>query len=292
MRGWLVGVFASVSLAVMASTAFSENVMFGAAVGSASSPSDLSRFEALTGKQLTFAMKYLSWADRFPGGWLANIGTRTPVLTWEPWNPAIGALDNTYPLERIAAGDFDTYIRTWAYAAAKYQKPIYIRFAHEMNGDWTPWSLRPAAYISAWRHIHNIFVARGATNVRWVWSPNNEPSSTIKSYYPGENYVDVVGIDGYNWGTSQSWSRWQTFTDVFRSSYAAITAFTSKPIMIAETASSEKGGQKSNWIADLPAQLASFPQIQSLIWFNVSQDADWIVNSSPSSLQAIRGVKF
>src|SRR5260221_13064555 len=111
-----------------------------------------------------------------------------------------------------------------------------------MNVDSMDWSIQktgdtPADYIQAWRRFHDIVVAQGATNVLWVFSPNTITSSTI-SYnllYPGDAYVDWVGLDGYNWGNTQSWSHWESFSQVFSDSYASLVAVApSKPLMLSE----------------------------------------------------------
>jgi len=79
-----------------------------------------------------------------------------------------------------------------------------------MNGNWYPWSEQvngnhPSQFVQAWQHVHDIFTKLGVTNVTWVWSPNVEYGGSIplSELYPGSNYVDWVGIDGYNWSTVQ-----------------------------------------------------------------------------------------
>ena len=83
--------------------------------------------------------------------------------------------------------------------------------------------------------------------MRWVWSPYVACGSCTAFYkvYPGDAYVDWVALDGYNWGTSQSWSSWQTMAQIFPKSYDAVTRLAPrKPFMIAEIAPPEVGGNK------------------------------------------------
>ncbi len=98
-----------------------------------------------------------------------------------------------------------------------------IRFAHEMNGTWYPWSGSATAstYVAAWRHIVSLFRADGVTNVQWVWSPNVQEGSKypISPYFPGDEWIDYVGLDGYNWGTNNQ-GTWQSAQDVFAASYS------------------------------------------------------------------------
>ena len=219
-----------------------------------------------------------------------------PLVTWEPFDWVGGTDQPKYALSTIIAGDHDAYIRQWAQGAAAWGKPFYLRWAHEMNGNWYPWSPgvngnTHAEYVSAWKHIHDIFQEEGATNVRWVWGPNvRVGDEKFADLYPGDAYVDWVGIDGYNWGTSETWSRWQTFTEVFGPTYDELTALTNKPMMIAETASAEAGGDKAAWIrqgllGDVPSR---FPRVRAVIWFNEDKETDWRVNSSAASLGAYR----
>src|SRR5581483_2417544 len=106
-------------------------------------------------------------------------------------------------------------------------------------------------------------------------------------YYPGDAYVDWVGIDGYNWGTSQSWSSWQSLADIVGPVYRDYAA--KKPIMVAETASAEAGGDKAAWIQAAASSLArDFPAVRAFLWFEVSKETDWRVESSTSALAAFR----
>ncbi len=222
------------------------------------------------------------------------------MVTWEPWNHTGDVSQPAYTLRTIIDGHHDDYIRQWARDAASWGRPMYLRFAHEMNCNWYPWSpgvngnTSSAEYVAAWRHIHDVFRQEGATNVRWVWSPNVAYNGSIpfEEVYPGDAYVDWVGLDGYNWGTAKPQSSWQELAAIFGPSYETLAAMTNKPMMIAETASAELGGDKAAWIREgllneLPAR---FPRVRAVIWFNEYKETDWRVNSSEASLTAYREV--
>jgi beta-mannanase len=172
-----------------------------------------------------------------------------------------------------------------------------VRFAHEMNLAGSPYGPgqngnTPALFIAAWRHVVTVFRQQGATNVSWVWSPNVNcgGSCPFQAFYPGDQWVDWVGLDGYNYASVDD-VPWMTFQQVFGSSYAELTALTSKPLMIAETASTELGGSKATWIEQTFAQIpTSFPHIKAIVWFDIDKETDWPVNSSPTSLAAYRQV--
>ena len=126
---------------------------------------------------------------------------------------------------------------------------------HEMNGSWYPWGGTANEnsahdYVRAWRRLHGIFARVGAANVRWVWSPLVEdvpatPGNAFERYYPGSRYVDVLALDGYNWGTSvPGFGGWRSFDAVFASAYARIVRLGSQPVWIAETASDVGRGRQ------------------------------------------------
>src|SRR4051794_20486250 len=119
--------------------------------------------------------------------------------------PLVNVEPNNIDFNNIINGKYDTLLKKRADDAKTLGKQFFVDFAAEMNGDEGWGGHKPATYIAAWRHIHDIFVARGATNVVWAWCPNNEDdpgSPPAMNYYPGDQYVDWTGIDGYNWGTS------------------------------------------------------------------------------------------
>jgi len=203
--------------------------------------------------------------------------------------PLVNVEPNNINFTDIINGKYDTLLKKRADDAKALGKQFFVDFAAEMNGDEGWGGHNPANYIAAWRHIHNIFVARGATNVVWAWCPNNEDDSSsapAMNYYPGDQYVDWTGIDGYNWGTSDPDFDWQTFRDVFADMYPELAA-KGKPIIIAEMASDEVGGSKATWINNIiPTLKNNYPLIKAIVWFDVDKERHWEINSSSSALAA------
>ncbi|HUB70650.1 MAG TPA: glycosyl hydrolase, partial [Acidimicrobiales bacterium] len=197
----------------------------------------------------------------------------------------------------IASGDYDQYLRSAAQQAVAWHGPIMVRFAHEMNLPGSPFGPgqngnTPANFIAAWRHVVTVFRQTGATNVSWVWSPNVDCGGDcpFRAFYPGDQWVDWVGLDGYNYASVDN-VPWMTFEQIFGTSYNELTALTSKPLMVAETASTELGGSKATWIQQAFAGIpTSMPDVQAVVWFDIDKETDWRVNSSPSSLTAYRQV--
>ena len=258
---------------------------------------DLSALTERAGRAPAMVMWYEAWATTpsFPAAAAQRVAAAgaTPQITWEPWDPAAGVEQPAYALAAIAAGRHDAYLRTWADQIKAYAGPVELRIAHEANGDWYPWAVgvngnTSASYVAAWRHIRDVFAARGATNVTWVWSPNiSYPGSTpLAAFYPGDAYVDQVALDGYNFGTTQSWSSWQAAGELFLPSIGELQSFTGKPIHLGEVASTEIGGSKAAWVTDFFAVLQSTPAIRGFCWFDVSKETDWRIDSSASAQEA------
>ena len=201
---------------------------------------------------------------------------RIPLVNWEPHN---------IDFARITDGSLDATIKARANDSKSLGKKFFLDFAAEMNGD-EAWSGNNATlYVSAYRHIHDIFVAAGANNVVWAWCPNvtdtDGSNRTTMDYYPGDTYVDWTGVDGYNWGTKNG--GWQTFQQVFQNIYPLLAA-RKKPILIGEMASAEAGGDKGKWIDDIvPTLRANFPLIKGVVWFDINKEADWRISSSSAS---------
>ncbi|RJQ45057.1 MAG: hypothetical protein C4534_05615 [Gaiellales bacterium] len=269
-------------------------------------PAQLGSFEYQTDRSAEVYSYYHSITDRFYADGLRPVAASGHILllSWEPWDRNADPVNQpAYRLRYITAGYHDEEIRRWARDLRDFQYPVLLRPMSEMNGNWTSWSgtvngNSPADFIPAWRRIHDIFEQEGATNVSWVWAPNRDGSvadavSTFDLYYPGDRYVDYIGLCGYNWGTlyNYSWwkSSWQSFEQVFADSYDVMTSRTSKPVIITETASPEVGGSKAQWITDAFTALpARFPRVRVITWFNIQKETDWRVQSSASSLLAFR----
>ncbi|SHL69801.1 Glycosyl hydrolase family 26 [Fibrobacter sp. UWT2] len=214
----------------------------------------------------------------------------TLVVTW---------MANGYNAQDLVDGKADTYIRDYAKGVKNYGEEIWLRPLHEANGDWYDWGVGKAGagntdanVAEAFRHIVNIFREENVTNVKWVWTTNASNAgtgTTLTGNYPGDEYVDYISIDGYNWGKCQSWSSWQTFTQVFKKAYNAL-ANIDKPLFIAEISSSELGGNKAEWITDMFEHFTTdFSRVFAVMWFSQSKEAnegDWALNTSQAAVDA------
>jgi len=262
----------------------------------------ITAFEADAHKAVSIVMWYQQWGltdgwQYLQPSWMNTVRSHgaIPLVTWDPENPSVyGPVQPAYSLQNIINGNFDAYITRWAQDSKAWGHPYFLRFAHEMNGNWNAWSEqvngnKPGQFVLAWRHVHDIFTRLGVYNVTWVWTPNIDYSTStpLRELYPGDAYVNWVGMSGYNWGTLGG-HVWQPFSSVFSQTYYDILNITSLPLMIAETASTEIAGNKAGWITDaFVTQLPhNFPRIRAFVWFNEPKETNWQIESSSSSQNA------
>jgi hypothetical protein len=259
---------------------------------------DLKRVPTLYGSAPGVVTQFSDWHFDFPPcAHIAAIGS-VPLVVWEPWYA--GQMDSI-TLRDITSGAWDSYIAKWGKQAADYGKPVMVRWGHEMNGNWYPWSgprngNDPALYIAAYHRVHDLVRKAGARNVVWVWSPNcnsvpDTPENAAERYYPGDRYVDWIAIDGYNWGTSKETTRWQSFDEIFGQALADAARYApKKPIMIGEIASTSLGGDKVAWVSDfLKAFKEKYPNLRGWVWFNSNKETDWSFENDAETLALIKG---
>jgi hypothetical protein len=247
------------------------------------------------------AMWFTRFGSAFPESQIRFLATQgmAAQVTWEPWGPH----DDAISLADINAGKWDAYIDSWGEAAARLNLPFMLRFGHEFNGDWYPWSLaqnnrQASAYVDAFRRVVTRLRAAGANRVQHVWCFNHDSKPAAawndpRTAYPGDDVVDWIGIDGYNFGTSQSWSRWTAFRDIFAASVELANKLSPrKPIVLAEMGCSETGGNKAEWITQMAADFARMPSVRAFTWFDIVKETSWALTSSDAAwLAAIRALR-
>ncbi|WP_299006627.1 glycoside hydrolase family 26 protein [uncultured Shewanella sp.] len=237
------------------------------------------------------------------------------MITFEPDTSDNTDEDNL--LSEITAGEWDSYFnqwirdfRSWLREQTDENKKILFRFAHEFNGNWYTWSGEPGAYRAAWQYLHDKFEGAyiGGVSINeyieWVWCANNTSSddiNNIRRYYPGDDYVDWLALDGYNWGDNYSYSSWLTFEEVFSDQYNVLVEnYPDKPILLTEVASAEptdtpdtdpynsdpyEGDEtdidesKAHWIENMFDQIShTYTAIKGVVWFNMNKELNWSLN--------------
>src|SRR4051812_12850212 len=256
--------------------------------------------ESAIGARAAIVGTYADWAHspNFPRRLADAITARgaVVVIAWEPWDSWRGGVDQPrVALRRIVAGSYDPLIDRWATEIARYKRPVMIRFAPEMNGDWRPWATglngnRAGDYVAAWRHVHRRFARAGARNVVWVWNPMiaYEGSTPLRELFPGRREVDWTAVDGLNWGSMRPWG-WQTYADIFAPTVRALREMAPRrPIMIAETGS-PPDARKAAWVADT-LHSAHADRLGAVVWFEYDKETDWRLGADRATAGAAGAV--
>jgi len=276
----------------------------------------IENFERLSKHEIGSVMWYPTFADNFPTDACKELihNNYIPHLTWELFFPDSVAyntmpIDGTYNLiDQILNGIHDGYIEQFATDSKSLNSKIYIRFLHEFNGNWYLWSGNkngaenggPEKIVRVWKYIVDKFKSIGATNVKWVWNPhgpsidiNQNGWNSIDKYWPGDDYVDWIGMDAYNWYPKDPWGGnrpYRDFDNCFGELYNECQKLSTKPMMIAEFGSPEfefNDMNKAAWITNAFDQIKNnYQQIKLVLWFHINKELDWRINSSPSSLKA------
>jgi Glycosyl hydrolase family 26 len=293
-------------------------LLLGAALpGGPNSTENIGEFERQSGRHLDILELPMPWANAngflsfgvsLP--WVQAVAQHgsLPMITWEPevgpsdTGTGAGPLYGACPAELATADRASPvfqYLEQFAKDVAAYGKPVLLRPMHEMNIPGWYWSIGPSDrcglihskdYIAAWRRIVEIFRANGAHNVKFVWCINHITlnDATFTSTFPGDEYIDYAAIDGYNWGGE----RWTSFGGIFAPAYQALVGVSKRPILIAEWASAEAGGDKAAWISDAFVELKAgrFPRIVGLVWFDRANrgQPNWPIDSSPTAAAGYR----
>jgi hypothetical protein len=249
------------------------------------------RFEKIAGKGLSlieFASPFAECTDsgctmtKFPLTPLENVRAygAIPVFSWNSTSSPPSVDQPAFSLSVLLSGAFDSYIREFATKAKEWGHPFFLRFDWEMNGFWFPWSEgvngnTGGQYVAAWRHVHDIFDSVGARNVSWVWCPNVDLFNSLTplgELYPGDSYVDWTALDGFNWGKRSGSPGWQSFNQVFHRTYKRIVnkVAPTKPMMLTEVASTDRGGNKPAWIKDMLVKIRHrYRKIRGVIYYDV-----------------------
>ncbi|WP_221353003.1 glycoside hydrolase family 26 protein [Streptomyces beigongshangae] len=233
-------------------------------------------FAGRAGKKPNLVEFYSAWGDRYEQALVRNSWDYGALafIAWEPFGTS---------MKDIASGKEDAYIREYAQSVRELNLPVALSFAHEMNGFWYPWGTErtsAADFTAAYQHIHDLFGEEGATQVIWVWSPNVThpmPKVKLEPYWPGDDYVDWVGVVGYYADTGPS-----TYQSLYGPTMAQIRGFTRKPLIIAETAA-QAGERKPAAIRSLFRGTAERDDVIGFVWFNFDKETDWRIESGPLS---------
>lgn len=251
---------------------------------------DFSRIEAMEkqlGYKFPITLHYIYLGHEFPASGMEKAYERGKIveLTMQVmWNVIPGNTDDEKKNVNfeLIDGLYDEYLRTFARDAKAFGHPFIFRLNNEMNSTWVRYSgiallCDPDIYIKVWRHIYDIFEEEGVSNAIWVFNPNDVDYPPLKwnshvSYYPGNKYVHMIGLTGYNTGTyynSLTDEKWRSFTEIYDPLNEKYSRFYGKfPWMITEFSCSSVGGDKEMWIRDMFKNIKKYKNLKAAVWWS------------------------
>lgn len=200
----------------------------------------------------------------------------------------------------IINGEFDANFKNWGEGIKNTGAPVFLRLGNEMNGNWSDWSHKnnyndPDLYKLAFRHIVSIFKKDHVDNAYFIWNPNVVSAPLFDwnhaaMYYPGDDFVDFVGMTYYNFGKTE-YSHYKSFDELYGDLYWNYArSFAAKPLVIGEFGAVETGGDKAQWISDMFNHIPTkYPKIKAAIWFDETHGKyDLRIHSSETSANAFK----
>jgi hypothetical protein len=241
-------------------------------------------FAEAVGTQPNLIGYYSGWVQPFPTSFAQTL-YRHHMIMYIQIDPAYASVSD------IAAGIDDQYLSAYADSVRSFGHAVVIGFGHEMNAPWYSWGYhqaRPATFVAAWRHVVTLFRQQGADNVTWLWTVNQDiPKKTgpVASWWPGSEYVNWVGIDGYYLYQSDN------FNSVFGRTIKQVRRFTTKPILLSEVAVAPQANRSAK-IGDLFQGITEYKTL-GLVWFDMNQDKgvlsrDWSIEGNPPAEAAFQ----
>ena len=276
----------------------------------------IERFESLSMKELVWAPFSQHWFNglAYPKAEIDTISEMgiVPYVRFLPRSDLKQfKVETNFTLEKIINGDFDAELIAWAQSANNHNVPIIIDFALEMNGDWFGWSGKlnggqsenaPKKYRDAYRHIIDIFRAQNVNHVTWFFHPTikstpSEEWNSPKYYYPGDDYIDWIGVSIYG-AFHPGENYWDTFEEILEQNYKKILEVSStKPLAILELGVTDHHslGKKDKWLKDAFEVILSqkYLHFRAVTYWHENWDNDGSltslrVDSSLESLSAFR----
>lgn len=286
-----------------------DGMKFGAFTGPRTGETDQSavlRGEATAGRKFDVVREFLRWDDDFPDSfhtWLRDTD-RTMLLSVRS-RRANGETILWSSITSAQPGSaLYTDIERWADRIRDYGVPIYFTFNHEPESGASSTNGDASQFIAAWRKIHGIFQTRGVTNAKFMWIMTDyafwvgsQARNHGPYWYPGDGYLDAMGIDAYNWyqcreGINTAWKSLEQIIRPFRDFGAA---HPDEELWLTEWASTEDpavAGRKAQFYADAQAlfKRPDYAQFHGISYFDTrGQGAcQWYPDSSSSAAAAFR----
>ncbi len=268
---------------------------FGAWAGG---DSDLVTNHRTLERRLGARLPLFSWFQAWEGGWNQNVASQIAglstspaydcVVAWEAWN---------VNFRDIMSGAHDARLHDFFSQSRSYPGSVTVRLFHEMNGNWYPWTVASSTsnvasvddWIRGWRHVVDAARAAGAINTRFMFcaNMNDVGGIPVERYWPGEEYVDLIGLDGYNWGWNGDGTPLVSAQALIGPMYARLTSLhRTAPFEIGEIGCAENPG-KAQWLENL-YRSRDFPRLGGLLFFSEKKEQDWRLDSNQRCLEVSR----
>ncbi len=246
----------------------------------------VARLETAIGRTLDIGHSFVPWGRELGGAPAVHLAAgRTPMISF----------GRAASPRAVAAGRHDRYLKSLAGSVAALGRPALLRYAWGMDGAGPSAARSGPAYVAAWRHVHDLFAAEGV-RAFWVWSPNADAFAGARGgvdrYWPGDDYVDWVGADGFNRSGCNGGSAWRDFGAIFKA-FHVWGSVRAKPLMISGTGSVEDladAGRKRAWYLGAARALAgSMPRVRAVVLLDQGGRCDWRPDTSAPSMQGFVG---
>ncbi len=250
----------------------------------------LNQIEERVNHEFSFLIRYSDLDEQVPVQEFMNAYNEGKILELT-LQTSHSKLDDSSIFYDILNGKYDEYLHQYAKNIKQFRHPVLFRLNNEMNGDWCVYSSYYFSkdtdlYKEVWKYIYRIFEDEEIDNVLWVWNPNHDSMPGFAwnhsvLYYPGDDYVDIVGLTAYNTGTYYPGEKWTNFYTLYHSLYNEYAALSAKPLMITEFGSNSVGGDKVQWIHNMFSHIEKFPRIKVAIWWS---GTDWDSKGNPARI--------
>jgi hypothetical protein len=269
---------------------------------------DLEQAEGAMGGRADVVYSFHDINDAIPSAYDAAVVARGQILHLDiDARDYSGADRTTVTWRAVADGTYDASLAAQARGVAGLGVPVFVTFDHEPDQASRAAAGTPADFVAAWRHVHQLFTAQGATNAVWVWVVMGLPQTFASSlaFWPGNDVVSWISWEAYDHAGCDSGpadpSRYRTFETAILGFYDYLHAHgaeagidVSKPMMISESGTVQLPGAESpthDWFDEAPGVLRAHPQIRALtLWDHTgsSPGCDFRFTLDPGLLASVR----
>jgi hypothetical protein len=282
-------------------------ILFGATAatrGGQSPQQAVLALEAQIGRPLAGVRVFVNWDSPFPDAyttWLRDTG-HTVFLSVKSrrvngqvvlWRDIVNAQPGSSLYNQIVG---------WATKIKAFGAPMGFIFNHEPEAAASDSMGTAQEFINAWRRVITILREQGVTNAQYIWTMTDyafwrTDGARAELWYPGDDYVDAIASDSYNWyncrpGINTAWHTLEWIATYMRDFGAA---HPDEQLMLMEWASHDPTatpGRKATWINEAQAlfKQPGWEQFTTVLYYHNSHKptCTFWVDSSASSLAAFK----